>query len=78
MTLKSHRRPGGKLFPVLVIGGILLAILGIGWLVYSGLTPSLPRAGQLDVSIHRPERLMPQSLPEPPPLRPAPMPASPQ
>ncbi len=78
MPLKSHRRPGGRLFPVLVIGGILLAILGIGWLVYSGMTPSIQHAGRLDVKIHRPNRMVPPSLPEPPPLRPAPMPTPPQ
>jgi hypothetical protein len=78
MALKSHRNLGRRLFPVLVIAGLLLAILGIGWLAYSGLTPSLQRVGRLNVTIHHPDMMTPPSLPEPPPMRPAPMPAPPQ
>ncbi|MDP2258280.1 MAG: hypothetical protein Q8J89_01010 [Caulobacter sp.] len=75
----AARAGGGGAMVALIVGALVVAVIGIGWMVWSGRTPALAPADlAVDIRIPEPPNLpRPAPMPEPQPA-PLPLPTPPQ
>lgn len=74
MAAHVHHRGGGNTILAFVVGALLVAVLGLGWMVWSGGLISTPDSENLAMNLRIPE---PQALPAPMPMpdpQPTPLP----
>lgn len=71
---RSHRRGGGGMFASLLLGGVVILALLIGWLVWGGTPNIAERASNIDIRMPQapvlPQTPDPEPLPVPTPARP--------